>query len=351
MLGEAFDTRPNAFNAVRLVLASVVLVWHVLLMTLPADFATPGWQLPNQGAVDAFFAISGFLIVRSWDRRPDPLAFVRARLGRLLPGLWLCLVVTAFVVVPLAVGRVPLTDQVRYVLGNAGVLMTRHTIGGTPAPRVDSWDISLWTLSWELYCYAVVLVLGVLGMLRTRLVLAVVALCWCLMAAQTLTGLWGYTTFWAYSVPRLGLMFGLGAAAYLLRHRVPVSGRWAAVALAALAVSLLTPNYHLIGAPALAYLVLWSGLELGRWPLLRLSTDLSYGVYVYSSPVLTALLLNGVTSWRLAGLGAVLTFALAAASWHLVERPASAWARGRGGRGADRPRGALGGPPLVARGA
>jgi peptidoglycan/LPS O-acetylase OafA/YrhL len=63
--------------------------------------------------------------------------------------------------------------------------------------------------------------------------------------------------------------------------------------------------------------------------VLRIRTDLSYGVYLYGAPVLVALLLADVTHrwWLLAPAAFVVVLPLAAASWFLVERPALRWSR------------------------
>jgi peptidoglycan/LPS O-acetylase OafA/YrhL len=340
-LDVAFDTRPNAFNAVRLALASSVIVWHAVLFTEDVEAAGPVWQGLDHFAVDGFFVVSGFLIVRSWERRPVAAAFIRARLGRLLPGLWVCLVVTAFVIAPLAGGTVTLVEQLRYVIDNAGVFVTEPSVGA-PLTATNGWNLSLWSLFWELLCYSAVLTLGLLRALRASVLKGAALLFWAWMTVITMTGQWLHlpNEVWMVAIPRLGLMFTLGSLAYLHRDRVPVSGWLAATAVGALALSIFTPNYHLFGAPALAYLVLWAGIELGRFPWLRMQTDLSYGMYLYGAPVMVALLLGDVLDhwWSLTGATVALVVPLAAASWFLVEQPVLLRVRGNsaGGAGSGR---------------
>lgn len=69
-LGQAFDTRDNALNAWRLVLAISVILGHSFTVTgRPSPTGIVG-HLLGAGGVDGFFAVSGFLITASWLRQP-----------------------------------------------------------------------------------------------------------------------------------------------------------------------------------------------------------------------------------------------------------------------------------------
>jgi peptidoglycan/LPS O-acetylase OafA/YrhL len=323
-LAEAFETRPNALNAVRLVLAAAVIVRHTFLFR---QTAVPGplHPLTTGLPVDGFFVISGFLIVRSWERRPDLREFARARAARILPGLWLCLVVTAFVIAPAMAGGLHVLDQVRYVVGNAFLLTTEHGIGESPDVPMSEWNPSLWTLFWEGCCYAAVALLGRVGRLQVRPVATFAFLAWVLLLAWWLSGQWTDVAGTnGTPVPRLGLAFALGALLWLLRDRVPFDGRLAAAAAVLLAGSFFTSCYQVLGAVPLAYLCLWVGVAAGRFRWLRWRNDLSYGVYVYGGPVQQSLVLAGTAGlawWQFTAVAWALVAPLAAASWFLVERP------------------------------
>ena len=329
-LGDRFDAHPNAFNLVRLVLALQVLAYHAYVLdgqVLPER----AWWFAADVGVDAFLVISGFLVSAAWLRRPQAGTFIAARARRLLPGLWACLVVTAFVIVPLAVtlhgGSPPgWWELCRYVLRNAGVLVTQWDIPGTTdALHAHAWNGSLWTLVWEVACYAGVLLLGLAGLLRRKVLVVVVCAAWAATLALQLVGVDPYDgPDLAYMPPRVALMFGLGALLYLGRRHVPFDHRLATAAAATVVAGvLLSDNYRIVGAAGLAYLTVWAALHLGTRPRAVLGHDLSYGVYIYGFPIQQAVLLMGWSGgWLLfVVLSAAVTLPVAAASWFLVERP------------------------------
>jgi peptidoglycan/LPS O-acetylase OafA/YrhL len=336
---ERFDTQPNALNILRLGLATVVVVWHAHLLPTRGPLPRPLQQLIEEVPVDAFFAISGFLIVRSWHQRPHLGRYLTARASRLLPGLWGCLVVTAFVIVPVTAmmtgAQVPsLTAQLHYVAANAGVWIGSPEIAGVSHGGAwTTWNISLWSLWWEALAYLAVAVLGILGRLRVGAFVAIAASLWSVGFALTLNGWWLMLSkqSWLHAFPRLGLMFCVGGLLWMLRDRIPVSRGLAAASVALLMVALWTPNYRLIAAGSLAYLTLYLSLYLGRWSKLRLRNDVSYGVYVYGAPVQQALIMAGfVGSWLTFSVATFLVvLPLAGLSWGLIERPAMRWARRR----------------------
>jgi peptidoglycan/LPS O-acetylase OafA/YrhL len=126
---------------------------------------------------------------------------------------------------------------------------------------------------------------------------------------------------------RLALPFVVGVVAWLYADRIPVRGWLAAVSAAGLVGSLLLlREYHVLGAPALAYLCLWAAVQ--RPPREPATRDLSYGIYIYHWPVVLTLTVAGATAWGRAPFVAVslaLTALAGAASWYGVERRALSW--------------------------
>ncbi|OYN75032.1 acyltransferase family protein [Mycolicibacterium sphagni] len=349
-LESAFDPRRNALNACRLVMATGVIVYHSWLLTGRHLSFAPAHQLLRDVWVDGFFTISGFLITWSWFRHPRVRQYFVARGLRILPGLWFCLIVTAFVIAPIGVaiqggsaGKLLLSPApFEYVVGNSAVMLTQQGVGATPSgiPVPGVWNGSLWTLIWEVLCYIAVAVFGAVGLLRRR---------WFIPTLFALTLLWSIrlpawsvfadlaesqqkmdaataTLFVQAIVARFALMFLAGALIYQFRNVIPA--RWSLVVLsvAIVLVSSFLPNYRVLAALPLAYAVIVTGALIHNRRF-RLRTDLSYGVYVYAWPIQQLLVICGLAVLSpvvFAIVATAVTVPLAAVSWFVVEKPAIA---------------------------
>ena len=336
-LGAAFDPRANSLDVLRLLLAATVAVVHGSMI---------GWgHQPHVGAtevgalaVDAFFVLSGFLVTRSLLRLDSVGAYAWHRVLRIMPGFWVCLVVTAFVVAPvLALLEGDPASAVlahdppawRYVIDNALLYIGDDGFAvagrpfGTYTPGVV--DGALWTLVYEATCYALVAVLGVLGLLRRHrwAVVALALACAVVLAGQDLDLLPERGALFV----RFFTVFLAGVLAQLYGDRLVLRRRWLALALGVTLGALVwCEDYRWIGAAAFAYVCLYAVVRT-PWLRWRLRADLSYGVYVYHWPVEVLLVSAGATALGRSGLAVVallLTAGVAALSWRFVERPALA---------------------------
>ena len=100
--------------------------------------------------------------------------------------------------------------------------------------------------------------------------------------------------------------FALGAAAWVWRHRIPLTPRWAGTVALVTAGTLALGDHawQTVGVPGFAYLVLWTGLHLParctRWNTARPgSPDISYGTYTWSVPVQQLIVVTGRRAGRL----------------------------------------------------
>ena len=327
-LADALDPRKNSLNAIRLALAIGVIAWHSFPLTGSDLHFAPLRQLVSEVFVDAFFAISGYLITSSWLRNPKWWPFIRSRFLRIMPGFWCNLVVTAFVFAPLSFvllshglptgfGR----SAVGYLTKNAFLRINQYPIAGSPVsvPYPRAWNGSLWTLRWEVMCYLAVLIAGVLRFFRFAATIP--TLFGASLAGNIVLMVHPSSNDDVSHLFRFSLMFLAGAV--LLHYQGKVSASWRFVAIAAVivAVSSLLPDYRIIGALPVAYVCIATG-ALAKRPSLR--NDISYGVYVYAFPVQQMLAVLGV--WKVGMplffvIATIATLPFAAASWFWVEKP------------------------------
>ena len=333
-LGQVFDPRNNALNMWRLMLATSVILCHSWPLTGRRVLYAPVAQLLDQVGVDGFFTLSGFLITASWLRNPRLREYFVARGLRIFPGLWVCLIVVAFVIAPVGVAiqggsaaklllsRAP----IEYILNNSVLNVFHAGIDGTPrgVPWPGVWNGSIWTLIFELLCYIAVAVAGVVGLLSHR---------WVIPAAFALAVLWAalvsYPILVVETIPqmvaRFAVVFLAGALLHQFRDVIPA--RWSLVAVSVVivvAAGLLSLNYRVVAAVPLAYAIVVSG-SLIHNKRLRLRNDLSYGVYIYAWPVEQLLVICGLgfmNPFVFTLIAAIATLPLAALSWFVVEKRA-----------------------------
>jgi peptidoglycan/LPS O-acetylase OafA/YrhL len=101
-LAARTEDRRNAFDVLRLVAATLVLVSHCYALSGRDDPITSA-TATTLGTIGVlmFFAMSGFLISKSWTDQPAVFPFAVKRALRLIPGLAVAVVLTALVLGPL----------------------------------------------------------------------------------------------------------------------------------------------------------------------------------------------------------------------------------------------------------
>ncbi|MEO5920063.1 MAG: acyltransferase [Pseudolysinimonas sp.] len=332
-ISHRFHPRDNSLNALRLLLASLVIVSHSWPLTLQ-DFE-PHFGGANLGtwAVLGFFAISGFLITRSRLRVRRTRDFYRARALRILPAFVVALLVVAFVFAPLSQLVDPTASwqplsSVEYVVRNLPLypaFVAQPGIDVTLTTNVYPivWDGPLWTLFWEGICY---LAVGILvSVLPRKAVPAVVVVLLVGLTAVSLAGSLGVV-----NLPQLPtlvipmiLAFLGGSVLFLFAERVPAGPVAVAVAVVVLAGITVIGQGPALAALPLAFLLVWLGCVL---PLSRVGSkyDVSYGIYIYAWPVQQFLTLTVGPDFPIV-LDLLIVFAvtvpLAFASCVLIERP------------------------------
>jgi peptidoglycan/LPS O-acetylase OafA/YrhL len=340
-LARVFDPTSNALNALRLVLAILVVVSHSWPVTGTGEDPLLGGQDWGDWAVGGFFAISGYLITASRDVTPSFFVFLWKRALRIYPAFICALFAVAFVAAPLSTIMTGKSwqalDSAHYILRNAALLITQPGIGTTlsDSPIANSWNNPLWTLAYESACYVIVGLMFAAIPHRFRVGVVATALALCLLAIALTHGE-------VVSIPtvvlkgfHLGSYFAAGALLYLCREQVQVRRGLLITAMAALIAAIVFDVDQLVAPLPFAYVLMWAG---ARVPLRRIGSknDISYGMYIYAFPIQQLLQLalpDGLSPPLFALVSVFLTIPLAWASYRLIEKPAlrfkSVWSTNR----------------------
>ncbi len=334
-IGEVFDPARNALNSLRLYFALLVIVSHSIVLGGYRSETLWGHGTLGDIAVDAFFAISGFLIAASASRN-SVLRYLWQRFLRIFPAFWVCLLVTAFLIAPIGwvAGGRPLSSYwsapagpIHYVVVNWFLRMHAYGIAGTPrlAPYPNAWDGSLWTLVYEFYCYLMVALLAATTLLRRR---GLVLILWGSSLAVAIgAAARGIPTFEdepGYDLVRFVPIFFAGVVLWLYRDVIPDSRALFVVSVALFVVGTFLRNPEVLAGPPLAYLCVWASIHLpGK--AIGSKYDVSYGTYIYGFIVAQVLAVWHIYRWGYVPftlLTVVITLAIAVISCIAIERPA-----------------------------
>jgi peptidoglycan/LPS O-acetylase OafA/YrhL len=336
-LQRRLEGRDNNFDVLRLVAATLVLVSHCYPLTGHEEpFAALTGVTFGEVGVLMFFAMSGFLIAKSWIDEPEPGRYAFKRALRLLPALVVAVTITTLVLGPLFT-TLPLSDYLTdtetwiYLIRASLLVTIAGQLPGVYTDNVypDAVNGSLWTLPLEAGCYVMVVVLGLLGLLHRRAVLAAAAAA-VLLAITPLSPISTSVAVTAggnlTSVLELTGAFLVGSLLYSLRSRLRLS--WAVPAALGL-LWVLSWNSGWTTLTTVLFLASTVIVFAFRTPaaLRRLTApgDVSYGVYVYAFPVqqsIAALWGPGLTPGVMFVIAMPITYLLALLSWRIVERPA-----------------------------
>ena len=338
-----WENRQNNFDFLRLALAVLVIYSHAYPLGLGSEAtepfmrATHGQATGGGLAVDSFFIMSGFLIYASAQRSSSVFSFLKKRVTRIYPGFLVAALLTAIFVAPLGSARFVypmLLPRVGDFLLQTLRLMEFHyadAFVGNPYPGPING--SIWSVSYEFWCYLGVALLLLAGVLRRRsLVLTLFVLSWLVgitfrVEGWILGGKWlgvlvGVPHFWARLLP----LYLSGVVFYLYRERIPLSTALAAASALALSIACffqagLAVAFPIAGAYLLFYFAFSPAIRLHRAGEFG---DFSYGTYLYAFPIEQLLMRHfggTVAPLVLFAAATPLVLLAACASWYGIERP------------------------------
>lgn len=319
----------NNFDIVRLSLAFIVLLVHSAEVTRNADIRFLAHYLNSDFAVKGFFAISGFLIAKSYLRSRSLNSYFIKRAQRILPA-YIFVILMCFTI-GLCLTTLPLMDflkhreTIKYLVANFTFLnFIQASLPGvfTDNPN-QPMDGSLWTIKAELTLY-VLLPFIVPLMKRNPLkvwgAIFIISCAWFFYFTSVYSGPKADTL--AKQFVALSSYFFFGS---LLAIHKPAFDRLKLITLVSMAAWLLCKRSEyafLIEPVAFSSVVIFCCTSLCREIKISQFGDLSYGMYLYHWPIIQVLQHFGVFSANaFTGLllTIVITLALAWTSWTLLE--------------------------------
>lgn len=333
---QAYPARNNHFNLLRLIFAVLVILSHSFELVdgnrsrelLTWVFGTLSF---GEFAVDGFFLLSGYLIVQSWESSPRPSRFLKKRALRIYPGFIVASLVSAFIVGPLG------ADAAQYFSAFQGWGFVRDVVllrvpfvppvfQGQPSAYVNG---PMWTIAFEVKCYLLVMLLGMVGLVKHRRGWLAISACLFLLATIQNAGyrfeIHGRQPEMLGPMIRLANLFFVGGCFYLFREKIRMTRQLALLAAIVLCAGMFIPHY------AELVLALFGGYLLFFFAFLRIPgllrfndlPDVSYGLYLYGWPVQKLLIwyVPGISPWSVLFLSLVLSLLLAVISWYAIEEP------------------------------
>jgi peptidoglycan/LPS O-acetylase OafA/YrhL len=310
------NSRNNNLNLIRLLAATSVTFAHCFAMTHGSPYVL-GFGINSASfgfyAVAIFFGLSGFLIAQSYFRNPDWFIFLKARLLRLVPGYLFSNVISLFIIICLVKNDFSLfftQETVLYFL--SGSFLAKFSYPDVYKHlHYNSTNGSAWTLPYEFLMYLMVLILGLIGFLKNKILffsLFILFLAFAFFRNMDATYL---------SLP---LCFGLGVSAFLLKDKFKVFLIPAAVVLIA---SLFTDLWLFKILAWIYFIFSFAYTPKIYMPKLNFKNDISYGIYILSWPVQQLILHYQLTNHPLIMFvySMAIIIPLSLVSWIYIEKP------------------------------
>jgi peptidoglycan/LPS O-acetylase OafA/YrhL len=342
----------NNIDLLRFLLASSVIVchcyavfygWEQFVKNEPFMKWSGGKISIGSAAVNFFFVISGFLIVRSFENSAHFLEYIKKRILRIYPGFIAVFIFCFLIVAPIDyMKNLSISEYLNFFSSlpakreTANMLSLQSPIENryfTQLPQ-SGLNNSLWTIHYEFLCYLLIPLLAWLGLTKQKkwffILLLISYLLLCLQTygyifpfKQSLSGgIIGNP----YYYPRFFTYFLCGSCVYIFRNQIPRKVWMSVVALILFILSFKLNLIDVIWPLTGTYLLFYVAYHHQYiFPKFSKYGDFSYGIYLYGWPLQQLVMLfwgKYLNVYTFFAIVFPIILLFAALSWKMVEGPA-----------------------------
>lgn len=324
----------NNFNFLRLIGALLVIISHSFDITGKSNsdplFQLTG-KLQSSGiGLTIFFFISGYFVTASANNTAGIGRFIIKRVMRIYPALIVLVFISVFFAGPL-LSTLPTyqyfqeKDSWVYLFTTTGLRIRMNLPGVFSSPnfQIKAFNASLWTIALEIQLYISITLALWIGIVRNKNLFAAL----CLLIVFICFGIVAFNQDVSFTSARhlnLIALFYLGGFVYiaaLTKKMIYIILLFSTLLYVAFTFfKILEFDPFILCLLSISMLTYCLGFTK-RFQIL-LTTDISYGLYIYAFPVQqTIFMFSGITdSWILVLTSIVCTLPLAFASWHFIEK-------------------------------
>lgn len=319
--------KENNFNLLRLILAFIVLVYHVMTLNNIELYQ----YIPAKFAVYAFFSISGFFIINSWVKRRKLIYYFFSRFFRLYP-LYIVVILSSVIYGLYNYSGTFIeyfnVGALKYLLVNASFLNfiapdLPEIFQGNNVSAVNG---SLWTLKIEVMFYVLVPLIFFSSKINTKKLAFVYYIfsIFIYYLIDFLVDRLGLPTQFKHQLPSMLSFFFIG----YLTLSSKIKNSWLILMLTVSAIGYLF-NLFIFSALFISVLVYILAYKVKLPELPKKVGDLSYGIYIWHFPIIQILISHGLfESFYVGFLTTVLiVFLLSSLSWHFIEKKAISYGK------------------------
>jgi peptidoglycan/LPS O-acetylase OafA/YrhL len=321
----------NNFDSVRVGLALIVVFSHLAALTQLNDLKIFEKIFDSNFAVKGFFAISGFLVAKSFLSSSGLKDYAEKRLRRIYPAyfgaIMLCLAIGSYSSALSLTEYLTSATTFKYVLSNLIFLnFIQPTLPSTflsnPFQELNG---SLWTIKVEIMLYfcipPIIYLFKQFGSIRVFTLIFFFSSLWVYFFEYMFKGSIGSEI--SRQFPGQLAYFAFGT---LLSINEKVLSNIKIISITSLLILFLNDNPHLkILIDPIAYSSVLIYISTSDLKIINLGKygDISYGIYLFHFPIIQFLIFIGIFDfniWAGTALTFFITILVSLISWHLIEK-------------------------------